>query len=56
MSIMGVIGTQLIGFLSYTWSLLVYWLSILFYIPFKNPHILWIIIPICLTSDNNVPN
>ncbi|MBI2112681.1 hypothetical protein HYT52_04055 [Candidatus Woesearchaeota archaeon] len=46
MSIMSVIGTHLLGFLSYSWSLLVYWLSILFYIPFKNPHILWIIIPI----------
>ncbi|HLC91397.1 MAG TPA: hypothetical protein VJI15_06550 [Candidatus Nanoarchaeia archaeon] len=35
-----------IEFLSYVWELVVSWLSLLFYIPFKNPHLLWVLGPI----------
>jgi len=46
---MGLFGTILTGVwltIQFIFSSIVYWLSLLFVIPFKNPEILWILIPI----------
>jgi len=42
------VGSAILAFLIFFWSLLAEWLKLLFVIPFQNTEILWIIVPIWL--------
>ena len=44
-----VIMSWVISILSYIWDLIKIWVSTLFFMPFKNPQMLWILVPIWLS-------
>ena len=47
-SFLAAVGSAVLAFLIFFWSLLAEWLKLLFVVPFQNAEVLWIIIPIWL--------